>query len=71
MISAELPDEDSESTLFELAKNYQLHRHSKTCQKYRNGKCRFDFGRFYTERTIVATPLSDSLTELENVEIIL
>ena len=71
MISAALPDEDLESTSFELVKNYQLHSHSKTCQKYRNGKCRFDFGRFCTERTIVAKPLSDSLTELEKAEIIL
>ena len=71
MISSELPDEDSEATLCELVKNYQLHRYSKTCQKYRNGKCRFDFGRFFTERTIVAKPLSDSLTELEKAEIML
>ena len=71
MISAELPDEDSEPTLFELVKNYQLHRDSKTCQKYRNGKCRFDLGRFFTERTVVAKPLSDSLTELEKAEIML
>ena len=71
MISAELPDEDSETTLFELAKNYQLQMNPKTCQKYRNGKCRFDFDRFVTERTIVAKPLSDSLTELEKAEIML
>ena len=71
MISAELPDEDSEPNFFELVKNYQLHRHSKTCQKYRNGNCRFDFGRIFTERTTVAKPLSDSLTELEKAEIML
>ena len=50
IISAELPDEDSEPTLFELVMNYQLHRQSKTCQKYRNRMCRFNFGRFFTER---------------------
>ena len=71
MISAELPDEDAEPTLFELVKNYQLNRHSKTCLKYRNGKCRFDFGRFFIERTIIAKPLPDSLTELEKAEIML
>ena len=71
MILAELPNKDSEVTLFELAKNYQLHRHSKTYQKYRKGKCRFNFGRFSTETIIVAKPLSDSLTEHEKVEIIL
>ena len=55
--------------MFELVKNYQLHRHSKTCQKFRNGKCRFNFGRFFTERTIVTKSLSDSLTEHEEAEI--
>ena len=69
IISAELPDEDS--TLFELAKNYQLHRHSKTCQKYRNRKCRFIFDSFFTESTIVAKLLSDSLTEHEKADIML
>ena len=69
-IIVELPDEDSEPTLFELVKNYQLHRHSKTCQKFRNRKCRFNFDRFFTERTIATKPLSDSLTEHEEAEII-
>ena len=68
MISAELPDKDSQPTSFELAKNYQLHRHSKTC---RNGKCRFNFGTFFTERTIVAKSLSDSLTQHEKAEFML
>ena len=71
MISAELPDEDSEPNLFQLVKNYQLHRHSTACQKYRNEKCRFNFGRFFTGRTIVAKSLSDSLTEHEEAEIVL
>ena len=71
MISVELLDEDSEPTLFELVKNYRLHRHCKTCQKYRNAKYRFDFGRFFTERTIVAKPLSDSLTENEKAKTML
>ena len=48
--------------MFELVKNDQLHRHSKTSQEYRNGKSGFIFGRFVKERTIVAKPLADSLT---------
>ena len=39
-----------------------MHQHSKTCRKYRNEKCRFHFGKFYTNRTIIAQPLSDSLS---------
>ena len=44
--------------------------HSKTCQKYRNGKCRFNFGSFFTERTLAAKPLSDSLTEHEKAMLV-
>ena len=43
--------------LFEFVKTFQVHRHSKTCSKHRNDKCRFNFGKFFTYRTIVAEPL--------------
>ena len=52
----------TQSIMFELVKNDQLHRLSKTSQEYRNGKSRFIFGRFFKERTIVAKPLADGLT---------
>ena len=38
MTSTELPDEDSELILFEFVKNFQVHRHYKACQNYRNKK---------------------------------
>ena len=47
--------------MFELVKTYQIHRHSKTCRKYRNEKCRFRFGKFFTNKTIIAQPLADSV----------
>ena len=50
MISAELPNVAEEPELFELVKTYQLHRHSKTCRKYKNESYRFHFGRFFTEK---------------------
>ena len=62
IIRTDLPDPRSEPNLFEIVKTYQIHQHSKTCRKYRNEKCRFHFGKFYTNRTIVAQPLSDSLS---------
>ena len=36
---------------------YQKHTHSRTCGKYRNMQCRFNF------RTIVGQPVSDDLCE--------
>ena len=58
-----MPDPDSEKELFELVKTFQVHKHSKTCRKYRNDKCRFNFGKFFTTRTIIAEPLPENMTE--------
>ena len=44
-------------------KKYQTHSHSKTCRKYRNIACRFSFGQFFTDRTIVAEPLPQDMDE--------
>ena len=49
--------------LHELVTTYQKHNHSKTCRKYKNIPCRFNFGQFFTDRTIVAEPLSSNLCE--------
>ena len=42
---------------------YQKHTHSKTCRKYKNIKCRFNFGQFSTNRTITAEPLPDDIAD--------
>ena len=42
---------------------YQKHSHSKTCRKYKNIQCRFNFGQFFTNSTIIAEPLPDDLDE--------
>lgn len=60
-VQAYLPDENEDPQLHELVKKYQKHNHSKTCRKYKNIRCRFNFGQFFTERTIVAEPLSDDI----------
>ena len=44
MVSACLPNLEVDYTLYELVKTYQIHRHSKTCKKYKNDNCRFHFG---------------------------
>ena len=62
-VQAYLPDRKTDSELFELVATYQKHSHSKTCTKYRNVPCRFNFGQFFTKRTIVAEPLPEELDE--------
>ena len=37
--------------------------------KYKNENCKFHFGKFFTDRTIIAQPLSDSLSVDEKNEI--
>jgi hypothetical protein len=44
-------------------KTYQTHNHSKTCRKYKNVACRFNFGQFFTDSTIVAESLAEDMHE--------
>ena len=63
LTKADLPNLVTDrSSLFELVKTYQIHRHSKSCRKYENNKCRFNFRRFFTDRTIIPQPLSSDLS---------
>ena len=61
VIRSDLRHPNNEPALFELVKTYQIHRHSKTCHKYRNQKYRFRFGEFFTNKAIIAQPLADSV----------
>ena len=63
------PNQEQDKELHELVKTYQKHTHSKTCRKYKNIKCRFNFGQFFTNRTIVAEPLSDDLDPMVKTNI--
>ena len=65
-----MPDPVKEKPLFELVKTFQLHRHSKTCRKYRNGKCRFHFERFFSHQTIVAEPLLDNMPKEIKIQVL-
>ena len=60
-VQAYLPNKDDNPELHNLVNFYQKHTHSKTCRKFKNIKCRFNFGQFFTNRTIIAEPLSDDL----------
>ena len=60
-VQAYLPNKEDNPELHDLVNFYQKHAHSKTCRKYKNIKCRFNFGQFFTNRTIIAEPLPDDL----------
>ena len=68
IIRASLPDSEQEPELFELGKTYQLHRHSKTCRKYKTKPFRFNFGRFFCDETIIAEQLRQSMSREEKIE---
>ena len=48
---------------------YQLHRRSKTCRKSKSRPCRFNFGRYFTVKTIIAKPLPLYLKDCEKADI--
>ena len=56
-VQAYLPDRETDPELYDLVKTYQTHNYSKTCRKYKNVACRFNFGQF------VADPLSEDMDE--------
>ena len=62
-VSAFLPDPVTCPVLHDLVKTYQTHAHLKTCRKYKNLPCRFNFGHFFTERTTVAIPLPTTMNK--------
>ena len=62
-VSAVLPNSDKCPVLHTLVKTYQTHTHSKMCRKYRNLSCRFNFGHYFTERTIISKPISENMIE--------
>lgn len=47
--------------IFDLVKINQVPSHSESCKKYENEKCRFNFGKFFADHTIVSFPPPDDL----------
>lgn len=56
--------------LHNLVKMYQKHNHSKACRKYKNIQCRFNFGQYFTNSTIIAEPLPDDLDETNKTNLL-
>ncbi|KXJ10654.1 ATP-dependent DNA helicase PIF1 [Exaiptasia diaphana] len=69
-VQAYLPDEEVDSQLHNLVKTYQKHSHSRTCRKYKNLACRFSFGQFFANRTIISEPLPNDLDEFSKMSIL-
>lgn len=59
IIKCELPNKETNPDLYKLVSTYQTHSHSKSCRKYKKKKCRYSFGKFFTDHTIVAEPLPE------------
>ena len=69
-INAKLPDYLIDPELFELVKTYQVNGHSRTCWKYKKNECRFSYGRYFTEKTIIAKPLDSKLSNGEKQRVL-
>ena len=68
-INTQLPNHLNDSELFELVKTYQVHVHSRTCWKYDKNECRFSYGRYFAEETIIAKPLDSKFSNQEKQNI--
>ena len=69
-INAQLPNHLNDPELFELVKTYQIHAHSRTCWKYSENECHFSYGRYFTERTIIAKPRDSKFNNDEKQEVL-
>ena len=70
IVKAFVSDINENPEFFHLVTAYQVHSHSKPCRKYKNEKCRYHFGKFYTERTIISLSLPSHLPEAEKNNIL-
>ena len=61
VIQAYLPNENEDPELYHLVKT-QVHQHSKSCRKYKNIDCRYGFGHFFSDKTLIARPLSKDIS---------
>ena len=68
--NTQLPDPQNDSEHFESVKTYKVHSHSKTCWKYNKNECCFSYGRFFTEKTIIAKPFDSEIGKDKKQEIL-
>ena len=69
-INAQLPNHLHNPEIFELVKTFEIHTHSRTCWNYNKNKCRFSYGRYFIEKTIIAKLLDSKFSNEEKQEIL-
>ncbi len=62
LISCQLPESGD---LKNVVREVQTHCHTKSCQKFGDGICRYGYPRLPSPKTIIAQPLSDEMDEKE------
>ena len=69
-INAHLSDHSNDPGFFALVKAYQVYAHSRTCWKYNTNECRFSYGRYFTENTIIVKPLDNEFNSDEKQQVL-
>ena len=58
-------EEKGKRELNQLVREVNSHHCTGSCRKYDKNKCRYDFPRFFSAKTIIANPFSNDVTEEE------
>ena len=69
-VQGSLPNRENDCKFHDLVNMDQKHTHSKSCKKYRNIPCRFNFGQFFTNQTVVSKPLLDDMSDEQKVVVL-
>ena len=69
-VQGSLPNRENDCEFHDLVNMYQKHTHSRSCKKYRNIPCRFNFGQFFTNQTVISKPLADEMPNEEKVVVL-
>ena len=69
-VQGSLPNRENDCEFHDLVNMYQKHTHSRSCKKYRNIPCRFNFGQFFTNKTVVSKPLADDIPDEQKVVVL-
>ena len=69
-LQGSLPNRENDCEFHDLVNMYQKHTHSKSCKKYRNIPCRFNFGQFFSNQTVVSKPLPDDMPDEQKVVVL-
>ena len=69
-IYAQLPNHLNNPEIFELVKTFEIHTHSRICWNYNKNECRFSYGRYFIEKTIIAKLLDSKFSNEEKQEIL-